>query len=233
MSRIGLNSALGKRHMSQPSQEILSQFDILTLDPDRPLVISDADEVLLRFMVAMEEFLDREGLWIDLNHFALSGNIFSKETNEKVTRENLINDFFAVATRNIPAVDHAAESLSKLNERAQVIIFTNLPIAYKQERIENLRDHGMDYPVIVGSGLKGPAISWLHKKMRAPVFFLDDISHNIDSVGEHSPDTNRIHFIADPRLARLVGPAKKATQRIDCWKQAHDWIASELDRTGH
>ena len=219
--------------MTQPSDEILSQLETLTLEPDRPLVISDADEVLLRFMVAMEHFLDGEGLWINLNNFALSGNIFSKETNEKVMRENLIEDFFASSTRNIPAVDYAAESLAKLKERAQVIVFTNLPIAYKQDRIDNLRDHGMDYPVIVGSGLKGPAISWLHKKMRAPVFFLDDIPHNIDSVGEHSPETNRIHFVADPRLAKLIGPAAKATQRIDCWKQAHDWIATELDRVGH
>ena len=42
----------------------------------------------------------------------------------------------------------------------------------------------MDYPVIVGSGLKGPAVAWLTRHIDAPVFFLDDIPHNIDSVAE-------------------------------------------------
>lgn len=217
--------------MEQPHPEIIKQLATLEIDEERPLIISDADEVLLRFMVALEAFLDKEGLWIDLKNFAISGNIKSKETNQSVERPNLIDDFFAHATRHIDVVDHAAGSLASLSNEAQVIVLTNLPMPHKQARIDNLRDHGIDYPVIIGSGLKGPAVGWLTHKMRAPVFFLDDIPHNIDSVSDHSPLAHRIHFIADPRLAALVGPAKGATARIDCWKQAHDWIAAEIKRS--
>lgn len=216
-----------------PLPEILEQMQELDLDPSRPLIVSDADEVLLRFMLALETYLDGLGLWINLQNFAISGNIRSKETDEVVEVPDLINEFFAASTRHITAVDHAAASLNSLSERAQVIILTNLPIAHKRERIDNLRDHGMSYPVLVGSGPKGPAMAWLENKMQAPVFFLDDIPHNIDSVGKHTPDTKRIHFIADPRLAKLIGPAKEATMRIDCWKEAHDWIHAELDQSGY
>lgn len=213
--------------------EIRSQLAEIDFDPDKPLIITDADEVLLRFMVALEKFLENEGLWIDLKSFAINGNIKSRATNEPVQRDNLIDDFFAAATRHIGAVDHAAASLEKLASQAQIMVFTNLPLQYKQERIENLRDHGMDYPVLVGSGLKGPTLAHLATKTRAPIFFLDDIPHNIDSARDHSPDIHRIHFIADPRLAELVAPAKGASTRIDCWKQAHDWISSQLNIHGY
>jgi hypothetical protein len=65
--------------------------------------------------------------------------------------------------------------------------------------------------------------------MQAPVFFLDDITHNIDSVAEHAPDVHRIHFVADPRLAKLIGPASGASKRIDVWEEAQDWITGQID----
>ena len=41
------------------SEEISNQIETLELDPDRPLVISDADEVLLQFMRQFEIYLDK------------------------------------------------------------------------------------------------------------------------------------------------------------------------------
>ena len=68
----------------QPHPDILVQLETLTIDPKRPLIISDADEVLLRFMARLEHYLDQQGLWIDLNNFAISGNIKSKSDNQPV-----------------------------------------------------------------------------------------------------------------------------------------------------
>lgn len=213
----------------QPAPEILSQLEPLALDPDRPLIISDADEVLLQFMVQLEDYLHRQGLYIDLRNFAINGNIKSLETHEPVETPNLIDDFFASDTLRMPAVAGAAAALARLSTRAQILILTNLPAAQKQERIDNLAAHGIDYPVIVGSGLKGPAVAWLAARVNAPVFFLDDIPHNIDSVAKAMPNVRRIHFIADTRLAKLIGPAKGATVRLDDWVQTHDWIEEQLN----
>lgn len=212
-----------------PHPDILSQLETLEIDPARPLIISDADEVLLKFMARLEYYLETQGLWIDLNNFAISGNIKSRETNEPVDVPNMIDDFFASQTRHIEAAPGASEAINSLSEIAQVIVLTNLPASEKQSRIENLAGHGISFPLVIGTGLKGPAVAWLADQIHAPVFFLDDIPHNIDSVAKHAPDVHRIHFVADPRLAKLIGPASGASKRIDVWQEAHDWIAGQID----
>ena len=118
--------------------------------------------------------------------------------------------------------------MNALSKEAQIIILTNLPLAQKSERQINLSKHGMDYPVIVGSGLKGPAVKSLGEKINAPLFFLDDIPHNINSVAEYVPTSGRIHMIADPRLSKLIGAAEGASARIDQWPEAQAWILDKL-----
>ena len=212
------------------SEEISNQIETLELDPDRPLVISDADEVLLQFMRQFEIYLDRNDMWIDLSSFRLQGNIKYKGSDKAVdmTNRNIIDDFFAAETLNFSPVEGAAEALNALSNEAQVIILTNLPLAQKSERQINLSKHGMDYPVIVGSGLKGPAVKSLGEKINAPLFFLDDIPHNINSVAEYVPTSGRIHMIADPRLSKLIGAAEGASARIDQWQEAQAWILDKL-----
>lgn len=212
------------------SEEVSNQIERLELDPDRPLVISDADEVLLQFMRQFEIYLDRNDMWIDLSSFRLQGNIKYKGSDEAVdmTNRNIIDDFFAAETLNFSPVEGAAEALNALSKEAQIIILTNLPIAQKSERQINLSKHGMDYPVIVGSGLKGPAVKSLGEKINAPLFFLDDIPHNINSVAEYVPTSGRIHMIADPRLSKLIGAAEGASARIDQWQEAQAWILDKL-----
>ena len=214
--------------MSNIEPHIMAQLEALSLDPNRPLIISDADEVLLKFMERVEVYLEGIGLWIDLQNFGLTNNIKSKETNEPVKIPTLIDDFFAAETPHIDAADGAAHVLSALSAQAQIIVLTNLPADHKQARIDNLKGHGMDYPVVVNSGLKGPAVKWLADKVAGPVFFLDDIPHNINSVAEDAPDVHCIHFIADPRLQKLIGKADGATTRIDIWAEVHDYIAGHI-----
>ncbi len=214
--------------MSDITPETMTQLNALTLDATRPLIITDADEVLLKFMQRLETYLESLGLWIDLDSYGLSDNIKSRETNEAVKIPTLIDDFFATETAHIEATEGAADSLAQLSAQAQIIVLTNLPAAHRDARIDNLKGHGIDYPVVVNSGVKGPAVKWLTEKVDAPVFFLDDIPHNIDSVAEHAPNVTCIHFVADPRLAKLIDKAKGATARIDVWAEAYDFIAEKI-----
>ncbi|MCH1568398.1 MAG: hypothetical protein L7U47_03210 [Alphaproteobacteria bacterium] len=214
--------------MSNIEPQIMSQLEALSLDANRPLIISDADEVLLKFMERVEVYLESLGLWIDLQNFGLTNNIKSRETNEPVKIPTLIDDFFAAETPHIEAAEGAADMLAALSEKAQIIVLTNLPADHKQARIDNLKGHGMDYPVVVNSGLKGPAVKWLADKVGGPVFFLDDIPHNINSVAEDAPEVHCIHFIADPRLQKLIDKADGATARFDSWVETHDWIAGKI-----
>ncbi len=204
---------------------------MVTLDPARPLIICDADEVLLRFLAGLERYLERNGCYLDLASFRIHGNIKHRASNEPVADETvtrMIADFFASDTRHLEPVEGAATALRDLSARAQIVILSNLPETSREARVENLRDHGMPYPVVAGKGPKGPAVKALLGAFTQSVVFIDDLPPNLTSVATETPQVHRLHFIADPRLARLLPPAADAHRRIDDWPTAAAWIDSLL-----
>jgi len=204
---------------------------MVTLDPARPLIICDADEVLLRFLVGLEGFLERNGCYLDLTSFRIHGNVKHQTTREAVADEavtKLIADFFASDTRHLQPVEGAAEALRHLSNRAQIVILSNLPETSRNARIENLIQHGMPYPVIAGKGPKGPIVKDLLGDFGQAVVFIDDLPPNLTSVAAETPQVHRLHFIADPRLAKLLPAAADAHRRIDDWPAAAEWISSVI-----
>lgn len=198
------------------------------LDPSRPLIICDADEVLLQFVVGLERFLDRQGCVLDLKSFAIHGNVRRRDTdavvaNEDVTR--LIAAFFDSETGSLDVVPGAAAALAALSARAQILILSNLPESARDARQANLAGHGISYPVVAGSGPKGIVVKHLIEDTRQPVVFIDDLPPHHTSVATETPRVQRLHFVADPRLAALLPPARDAHKRIDEWPAARDWIA--------
>ncbi|NOT42068.1 MAG: hypothetical protein HOP13_16445 [Alphaproteobacteria bacterium] len=204
---------------------------MVRLDPARPLVICDADEVLLRFLAGLERFLERNGCYLDLTSFRIHGNVKYRATHEAVADETvtkLIGDFFASDTRYLEPVDGAAAALKNLSNHAQIVILSNLPESSRDARIENLVEHGMPYPVIAGKGPKGPVVKDLLGDFAQTVVFIDDLPPNLSSVATETPHVHRLHFIADPRLACLLPPAADAHRRIDDWPTAAEWIATVI-----
>jgi len=216
-------------------ESVPPQLEELRLERGRPLIVSDCDEVLVEFMKGLERYLEANNLWIDLQSFALSGNIKHRGTNEPVPKEEmpaLLQRFFDTETRRLEAVEGAAEALSALSNRAQVVVLSNLPLSQRQTRIDNLASQGLDYPVIANQGLKGGPVRKLAELVEAPVFFLDDLPPNITSVAEAHEPSHRIHFIADERLARLLGPAKDSHFHTTDWKAAKRFIEERLKEEG-
>lgn len=218
------------------SPDTLSQIDSVKprLSTDRPLIICDADEVLLRFVETLEGYLQEQSLYLRLDSFALSGNIRHTDDDRVVEAErvkDLMREFFSTRVGDCPPVDHAVEALAGLSKQADVVILTNLPSALRAEREAAMTAHGMPYPVISNDGLKGAAVRYLSDGRNRPIAFLDDLPHNIASVAEHAPLVHRIHFIADERLRPLLGPAPDAHRRIDCWREAHDYLESWMNGT--
>jgi len=215
--------------------EVKKALDALDLDPTRPLIISDADEVLLQFVAGLELYLDRQGLWLDLKSFALSGNIKEKSTNKPIPAAktpDLLADFFVSEAGRLVAVEHAADALKTLSGRAQIIVLTNVPFAQRDARAESLARQGMDYPVIANKGLKGAAVHYLAQRTNGPIFFLDDIPHNIRSVAEAHRPSRRLHFIADKRLAKLLPPSEHSHFHSSHWPDAQTFIEEELSASG-
>lgn len=211
--------------------EIRDQLDRIEVLRDTPLLICDADEVLLQFVKALEAFLKDNGLYLDLSSFALTGNIRRKTDDSPVDGakvRDLIAAFFAACAEHVPAVPGAADALSGLAERAQIIIVSNIPLAQREARLRGLIRQEMPYPLVANSGGKGAVVRSLADQVSAPVLFIDDIPQNISSVAESASQVHRIHFIADPRLAALLGPAEDCHHRIDEWSGARAYIEDHL-----
>ncbi|HEX7776429.1 MAG TPA: hypothetical protein VF449_07855 [Parvibaculum sp.] len=216
--------------------DVAPQIEALTLRRGVPLIVTDCDEVLMQFLVGLETYLETQGLWLDLTSYALTGNIKHRDTNEVFDASGmpeLMKGFFATSTHALLAVPGAADALKALSGRAQIVVLTNVPFTEKETRAKSLAAQGMDYPVIANKGLKGGAVKKLAGMVEAPVFFLDDIHHNIASVAKAHDASHRLHFIADKRLAKLMGQSPDSHFHTTEWAEAHDFIAARLDESGH
>ncbi len=216
-------------------EDVVPQIEALRLRRGVPLIVTDCDEVLMQFLVGLETYLETQGLWLDLRSYALTGNIKHRGTDEVFAASGmpgLMKGFFETSTHALIAVPGAADALKALSARAQIVVLTNVPFSERETRAKNLAAQGMDYPVVANKGLKGGAVKKLADMVDAPVFFLDDIPHNIASVARAHDASHRLHFIADKRLAKLMGQSPDSHFHTTEWSEAHDFIAARLDDSG-
>ncbi len=184
------------------------------------MIICDVDEVVLHFLRGLEEFLNENGLWLDPASFALDGNIKYKDSHEPLPANELgdtLEIFFSEKTGSLEPIDGAAKALSAISEHADVVMLTNMPDTYREDRIKNLHEHGMAYPLVSNSGPKGPSVRHISKMVEAPVVFIDDTPTNVESVVENSPDVHVVHFMQDQRFRRHLPELSQIIVSIDNW----------------
>jgi hypothetical protein len=213
-----------------------NQIAGLEIRPGRPLIVSDADEVLVRFADPLRSFLESRDLYFELKDYRLVGNVRRRHNNqpiEQVELFGLIDDFFAETVDNMPIVDGAINALTTLSTRADVVILTNVPDTYRDRRAEAFRKAGLDFPVIANTGLKGAPVRALQERAQGPIIFVDDIDKHITSVAESVPDSYRVHFVADEQLAAVCERAEHSHHRSDCWQQTSDAIGTFLAAAGY
>ncbi|HVU22436.1 MAG TPA: hypothetical protein VHE09_17020 [Rhizomicrobium sp.] len=195
-----------------------------------PLVIVDADEVILRFVAGFDQFLRGHGLFLDLSSYRLHGNV--KRLDDKtpvldVEVTALLEEFRAELDW-LAIVDGAREALMALSESAGVVVLTNITPAQAAARTRNLAALGFDFPLVANSGLKGPAVRDLANHAGAPAFFIDDIPQQLVSAAEHAPDVTRIHLVGDERLKPLLAPSPHAHHYAQDWPSAESFIRERL-----
>ncbi len=220
--------------MSSPiHDDVLPQLKNISIRPDKPLIITDADEVLFNFMEGLEAFLEQEGMFFDWSSFALTGNIRNKSDQTPVEAElipKLLDLFFAEHCHKLPAAPGAAEQLKKLSPDVQIVVLSNVPPQYAHRRREALLANDMDFPLIANIGGKGQVVQHLTDGLKCPAFFIDDIPMNHSSVMKHAEHVHRLHYIADRRLAGLLGPAEHSHARLDSWQELHDHIQTVISK---
>jgi hypothetical protein len=203
----------------------------VAIDPGRPLLIVDVDEVLALFMHGFGRFLEGRGYEFRVDRFALFQNIYSPGAEAHLDIETgkiLFDDFFRFATEDLEPAPDAADSLARLALGASVVVLTNAPDVARAGRARWLSRHGMDYPMIINAGLKGEAVAALAARTAGPTAFIDDLIHNLNSVEAAAPAVHRFQMVADPRLRPLAPAAPDRHRRIDDWPDLRVALAETL-----
>ncbi len=197
-----------------------TDLDAAPVHPSAPLLIVDVDEVIAHFMRGFGVFVARHGYEFRVDRFALFQNLYrpgETEPVDMVTGRALFDDFFRDGADDLEPAVGAADALASLSTKAGVLILTNAPDCGRVARAGWLKTHGFDYPLILNSSLKGPAVATLAARTSGPVAFIDDLLPNLESVAEHAPAVHRFQMVADERL-RPIAPADRDRHiRHDDW----------------
>lgn len=213
--------------------ETLADLAALTLDPDRPLVAVDADEVLVAFAAPLADWLAPRGIALRLTSWRLEDAMWRGDTAlglDAALAE--IDGFFADAVARQPAIPGAAAALARLARVAQIVVLTNVPRHGRAARVANLAGHGIPYPLVANEGGKGAALAWMADRVAAPVAFIDDSPGQIASVARQVPRAVTVHFCGVPELRAVLPPAPEARHRALDWAEAEAVIRAGLADSG-
>lgn len=199
----------------------------------KPLLISDCDEVLLHMVVPFQEWLDSDKhIHFDLESGDFVDALRHKHDGTLVAREAvwpMLKEFFDGEMARQGAIDGAVEAINQLAKQADVVILTNLLDDRRDARAAQLRAVGIDFPVYCNQGGKGEALERILTEYDPEVtVFVDDLGHQHSSVAEHAPDVWRLQMVGEPILAKHIKTNPAAHARIDLWADALPWILAKF-----
>lgn len=203
---------------------------------NRPLLISDCDEVLLHMVRHFRDWLDEEhGVDFSLNGQPFVQSMTKRDTAESLSQEDtfrLLGLFFDTEMSRQTAIEGAVEAIAQIQQDADVVILTNLGDARNAARVEQLKHHGIDTPVFTNQGPKGEALRRIFDQYRPTrAVFVDDLAIHHASAAEIVPEMGRLHFCGEATIAPHVPCAFKAGNadaRIDNWAEALPWLLNNL-----
>lgn len=202
---------------------------------NRPLVVTDCDEVLLHMVRHFGEWLGEKH---DIE-LTLAGNPF-QTMRRRTSREPLLDEekwhyldlFFDTAMNRQTAIEGAVAAIAELQREADVVVLTNLTDDFNEARARQLREHGIEARVFTNQGPKGPALLRIVEEFApSSAVFIDDLAHHIASAAETLPDISRLHFCGEPAVAPHIPCALRAGHahaRLDTWAEALPWLLETL-----
>ena len=205
---------------------------------NRPLIISDCDEVLLYMVSPFKDWL-AETQGVD---FCMDGSDFANalrwQDSGKVLEPDeiwrMLGRFFDTEMPRQTPIPGAVEGINTLAEEADVVILTNLVDKRQAMRTEQLAGHGINARVFTNQGPKGPALENILAEYRpSRAIFIDDLAQHHRSAKETLGDITTLHLCGEPMLAPHIDcahTAGHADARIDNWDEALPWLRAQLER---
>ncbi|HEY5339047.1 MAG TPA: hypothetical protein VIJ85_12640, partial [Rhizomicrobium sp.] len=189
--------------------------------------------VILRFADGFDRFLSRHDLFLDLTSYRLHGNVKRKDDGSAIldVEVTALLDEFRGDLDWLAPVEDAADVLRGLMPMANIVVLSNVTEGQAPARLRNFAKHDLDFPLLVNSGPKGPAVKAIAARAMRPAFFIDDIPQHHASVAEAAPDVFRIHLIGDDRLKALLPVSPHAHLRAEHWRDADQFIRAKLAET--
>lgn len=205
---------------------------------NKPLVITDCDEVLLYMVSHFRDWLgEEEGVTFAMGSSDFASAMRYTDSGEAVQPDEiwrLLNVFFDGQMHRQTPVTGAVDGLAALGEHADIVVLTNLMDHRQASRTKQLLDHGIDLKVYTNQGPKGPALkAILDEYQPSRAVFIDDLAQHHDSVSVVAPHVDRLHLCAEPLLAPHIACAHEAGHahaRIDEWSEAVPWLIDRLNR---
>jgi len=199
---------------------------------NRPLLITDCDEVLLHMVSHFAAWLDEaHEIHFALDRHDFVGALTARADGAPVPAERvwpLLDGFFDTEMHRQTLVPHAGEALAAIGAVADIVVLTNLGDHRQPGRVAQLDAHGIRHRVVCNQGGKGrPVAKLIEEFAPSTAVFVDDLAQHHESVAKHAPDVWRLHMVAEPLMAPHIAPAPHAHARIDDWATAERWV---LDR---
>lgn len=209
---------------------VLAELESAGVEPGRPLIAVDADEVLVHFAEHFAEWVAGRGFEFNLTEYRLDTAI-RRRGGEALSRDEifpLVWGFVEGETHRQREIDGASAALRRLADIAQIVVLTNAPSQVRGDRIANLAGLDMTFPVVMNEGGKGRALNWLAARAAAPVAFIDDSADQHASARKHAVDVARLHLVGSTMLKPIVGPAETADHHPHDWLEAEEMIRRVL-----
>lgn len=209
----------------------LEQLKNLPIDSSRPLIVTDADEVILHFSAILSDYLDSRDMYVEFSSYALEGSIKYKATDRPVESKHfkaLLDGFFHDYVEKQPLVAGAAHHLDRLSRDCDIVILTNIPHDFADRRRKSLQKQGIRYPLISSSGPKGPVLKEIRALTRGKMIFIDDIAHHHTSAAGNVADIYRIQYIASAQLSDLAETAPDCHVRVRDWNHIEQVVRRHL-----
>ena len=200
---------------------------------DRPLIVCDVDEVVLEFVTPFGAFLNANDFELLPRSFHLTGNILSKSSGAEASSDEvrgLLDGFFAEQMKWQSPTMGAVQALSNVSAYADVVFLTSMPTRHYDQRRNLLNSHDLAYPLIATEQSKGPVIGELHSERGQPVFFIDDLIHNLHSVKKHISDVRMVHFMANDEFRAMAPPMGEDILAAEDWLHIESIIVEQIGR---